>query len=564
MKYQWIALLTGAALLAFSCLSCDKQGFLDQTVTSDLTEELVFSDSSYTIQFLNDIYRDIGFSEHPNRFGNGGLDAASDESRPQSSINVTTSVLFSSGTITASSIANDAWVKPYANIRKVNLLLKNLPDVPMAITRKELVEAEARFLRAWYYAILLKHYGGVPIVGDTVYTFADHIPAVRNTFEQCVDYIVSECDAIRNVLPYKQIRGEYGRAGGASCDALKARVLLYAASPLYNRANNNPLLGYTSEDPERWKLAADAAQRIIASSQYNLYEENNDPPGYSFYYLFTRRENPEYIIARMQGGNKELEEIWQPPSRGAAKGGFPYQETVDAFGMQNGKPITDPTSGYDPQNPYAGRDPRLAYTFIRDQTAIANSLGAIVPVNIYLLPNGTPSSQDAIYSGTPTGYYTNKMLNPEHAANFIHGGQRCFPLVRFAEILLNYAEALNEYSGPSDAVYQAVEAIRRRAGLSPYQLPEGLSQDDMREWIRNERRVELAFEGHRFWDVRRWLLGDTQNRQMHGMEVTRGSGQVSYEVVPVDKHNFRPEMYYWPIPMSEVGKSPDLEQNPGY
>lgn len=563
MKYSLLLpLVAGAGLLL--CLSCGKQGFLDQTVTSDLDEDLVFSDSSYTIEFLNEIYREIGFSEHPNRFENGGLDAASDESRPQRSVNATTSVLFSSGTITAASVTNDAWVKPYANIRRVNVLLKNLPRVPMADFRKRTAAAEARFLRAWYYAILLKHYGGIPIVGDTVYAFTDHIPASRSTYAECVSYIISECDAIRDELPYKQLRGEYGRAGGASCDALKARVLLYAASPLYNRTNGNPLLGYTNEDPERWKLAADAAQRVIASGQYALYEDNNNPPGYSFYYLFTRRENPEYIVARMQGGNKELEEIWQPPSRGAAKGGFPYQETVDAFGMQNGRPITDPQSGYNPRNPYAGRDPRLAYTFIKDQTVIANVQGAMAPVNIYLNANRTPSSQDAIYAGTPTGYYTNKMLNPEHAANFIHGGERCFPLVRYAEILLNYAEALNEYSGPTDAVYQAVEAIRRRAGLSPYQLSAGVTKDEMRELIRNERRVELAYEGHRFWDVRRWQLGETQNQQMHGMEVIRANGQVTYTVVRVDKHNFRPEMYYWPIPMGEVGKSPELEQNPGY
>jgi len=563
MKHVFIPLFFSGILLMV-CMSCGKQGFLDQTVTSDLTEDLVFSDSLYTVQFLNDIYRDIGFSEHANRFGNGGLDAACDESRPQQSVNVTTTVLFSSGTITASSIATDAWTKPYANIRKVNQLLKHLPQAPIVAHQKELMAAEARFLRAWYYFILLKHYGGVPLVGDTVYAFTDHIPAKRNTYAECVDYIVGECDAVRNVLPYKQIRGEYGRAGGAACDALKARTLLYAASPLYNRANSNPLLGYTSADSERWKKAADAAQRIITSGQYALYEENNNPPGYSFYFLFTLRENPEYIVARMQGGNKELEEIWQPPSRGAAKGGFPYQETVDAFGMQNGKAIDEAGSGYDDNNPYAGRDPRLAYTFIKDQTVIANNQGAMAPVNIYLNANGTPSSQDAIYAGTPTGYYTNKMLNPEHAANFIHGGQRCFPLIRYAEILLNYAEALNEYSGATTEVYQAMEAVRKRAGLNPYQLPEGLSQEEMRERIRNERRVELAFEGHRFWDVRRWMLGDTQNQQMHGMEVRRGNGQVTYRVVAVDKHNFRPEMYYWPIPMSEVGKSPELEQNPGY
>ncbi|MEH6309164.1 RagB/SusD family nutrient uptake outer membrane protein [Olivibacter sp. CPCC 100613] len=560
-----IALLPAVlGVLFVCCLACGKQGFLDQTVTSDLTEDLVFSDSLYSVQFLNDIYRDIGFSEHANRFGNGGLDAACDESRPQQSVEVTSTVLFSSGTITASSIETDAWLKPYANIRKVNKLLKNLPNAPIASSQKELMMAEARFLRAWYYSILLKHYGGVPIIGDTIYAFTDHIPAKRNTYSECVEYIISECEAVRNVLPYKQIRGEYGRVGGAFCDALSARVLLYAASPLFNRTNVNPLLGYTDANQERWRKAADAAERLIGSGQYSLYEENNDPPGYSFYYLFTRRENPEYIIARMQGGNKELEEIWQPPSRGAAKGGFPYQETVDAFGMRNGKSIEEEASGYDVHDPYANRDPRLAYTFMKDQTVIANNQGAMVPINIYLTANGTPSSQDAIYAGTPTGYYTNKMLNPEHAANFIHGGQRCFPLIRYAEILLSYAEASNEYAGPTEAVYQAVEAIRKRAGLNPYQLPRGLSKDEMRERIRNERRVELAFEGHRFWDVRRWMLGDTQDKQMHGMEVTRSANGVRYKVVAVDKHNFRPEMYYWPIPMTEVGKSPELEQNPGY
>lgn len=562
MKPRFLPVFAGSLLLL--CLSCSKQGFLDQTVTSDLTEEMVFSDSLYTVEFLNDIYRDIGFSEHPNRFENGGLDAASDESRPQRSINVSTSVLFSSGTITASSISTDGWLKPYANIRKVNQLLKNIPKAPIAAPQKALMVAEARFLRAWYYFILLKHYGGVPIIGDTVYTFTDHIPAKRESFANCVDYIVNECDTIRDILPYKQLRGEYGRIGGASCDALKTRTLLYAASPLYNRNNSNALLGYIDQDPERWKMAASAAERIISSGQYALYEENNNPPGYSFYFLFTLRENPEYIIARMQGGNKELEEIWQPPSRGAAKGGFPYQETVDAFGMLNGKAIDEEGSGYDPVHPYEGRDPRLAYSFIKDQTVIANNQGAQLPVNIYLNADRTPSSQDAIYAGTPTGYYTNKMLNPEHAANFIHGGQRCFPLIRYAEILLSYAEAMNEYGGPTEVVYQALEAVRKRAGLDPFALPRGLSQEQMRTYIRNERRVELAFEGHRFWDVRRWLLGDTQNKQMHGMEVIRVGGQATYKIVPVDKHNFREEMYYWPIPISEVGKSPELEQNPGY
>ncbi len=108
------------------------------------------------------------------------------------------------------------------------------------------------------------------------------------------------------------------------------------------------------------------------------------------------------------------------------------------------------------------------------------------------------------YAGTPTGYYTNKMLDENIAANFIHGSNRCFPLMRYAEVLLNYAEASNEYAGPTQEVYNAVELVRKRAGLQPYQLAAGLTKDQMREAIRAERRVELAFEGHRFWDVRRW------------------------------------------------------------
>ena len=136
--------------------------------------------------------------------------------------------------------------------------------------------------------------------------------------------------------------------------------------------------------------------------------------------------------------------------------------------------------------------------------------------------------------------------------------------MRYAEILLNYAEAENEFAGPGDKVYQAVEAIRQRAGLRPYELPIGLSKEDMRQVIRSERRLELAFEGHRFFDVRRWMIADsTENQQMHGMEVQRGN-TVVYKTFVVRKHNFRKAMYLWPIPLSEIAKLPEMLQNPLY
>ena len=180
--------------------------------------------------------------------------------------------------------------------------------------------------------------------------------------------------------------------------------------------------------------------------------------------------------------------------------------------------------------------------------------------------NGVTAGSDAVYTGTPTGYYTNKMLDTAaDSQDLYHRTNRCLPLIRYAEILLNYAEAANEYEGPTAQVYSAVNSIRQRAGLNPYQLPSGYTQSQMRTEIQNERRIELAFEGHRFWDVRRWMKADsTENQEMTGMEVDRNGSAVTYKKFNVRKHNFRQAMYIWPLPQSEVAKSTQLVQNPGY
>ena len=548
--------------------ACGKKNFLDQTETTNLNEQTVFTDSARTVAFLTNIYIDIGFAENATRFDNGGLDAACDEAEPQKSATVTTSIQFATGTVNPSIISADAWNLPYTNIRRVNQLLKHLPGAPIPSYIRNVMSAEARFLRAWYYADLLKHYGGIPLIGDSVYNVEDKIPAVRNSYKECVDYIVSECDAAAAALPLVRIREDYGRASAGAALALKARVLLYAASPLFNGGGIDPqnnLTGYTDQVPERWKLAADAAGAVMKTAAYSLNEDNATAPGYGFYKLFTLRVNKEYILAKMQGGNRELETAWQPPSRGGAHGGFPYQELVDAFGMANGLPITDPASGYNAADPYKNRDPRLAYSVIRDQTPLIQNNGLKEPVNIYLGADGKGVSQDAVHAGTPTGYYTNKMLDENISANFIHGSQRCFPLMRYAEVLLNYAEAENEYAGPLPEVYAAVEQVRKRAGLLPFELPGSLTKEQMRAAIRAERRVELAFEGHRFWDVRRWkIAGETENKQMTGMEVKRNGANVTYTTFPVRKHNFRDAMYLWAIPQGETAKSPELKQNPSW
>ncbi|SDF38144.1 Starch-binding associating with outer membrane [Mucilaginibacter pineti] len=579
---QFVAFsVVGVALFYMS--SCKKDGFLGQTQTSNLTPNNVFTDSARTVAFLTNIYNNVGFSFNPGRFlygpdlaqvTNGGLDAASDEAEvflPQGS----TALAFASGTINAAVVTDDAYKTSYTNIRSVNQLLANITKSPINAFVKTQMKAEARFLRAWYYAILVKHYGGVHLVGDSIYTYTDHIPAARNTYEQCVNYILSECDAAGNDLPVTQSGINYGRASKGACLALKSRVLLYAASPQFNdpsltAANTlEGLTGYPKYDPDRWKLAKAAAEAVIGTGSYSLVVDNATRPGFGFQFLFTKPFNTEYIFAAMrQRGNADFESLWDPPSRSGRNGAFPLQGLVDAFPMSNGLPITDPASGYNPQDPYKDRDPRLDNSIIHDQTPLLVRLGAsFEPIDIFIGSyQGRNTGPDAVRVGTRTGYYTNKMLDPNAVSqDFLHGTDRAWPLMRYAEILLNFAEATNEVDGPTGDVYTAIGNIRQRAGLVPFALPAGLDKNGMRLAIQNERRIELAFEEHRFWDVRRWKIADqTDNIQTMGMEVDRDNNTVTYKTFPVRKRNFRAAMYLWPLPESEVAKSPEVKQNPGY
>lgn len=602
----------GITLIFFSFLvlgvvSCKKDGFLAETVTTNLTKTSIFTDSANAEGFLANIYKNVGFATSSSRFvyqpGTaaatvcGGLEAATDEAESSHTFS-TAALAFATGSINSINVKpgaayDDAYNTCYTQIRAVNQLFANAATIPLQADNKAQMVAEARFLRAWYYFILLEHYGGVPIVGDKVYSYTESIPAKRSTFEETVNYIASECDLAGQTLPVSQSQLNYGRASKGACLALKARLLLYAASPLYNKPPTEPvktpqdlassadvkaLVGYPNYDKTRWTAAANAALAVKNSGAFNLFTDTRSIAGYgnvgAFQNLFTQRYNQEYIFQLMQpGGNTILENLFQPPSRTGANGAFPYQGLVDAFPMATGVPITNPASHYDPTNPYAGRDPRLAASIIYDQALLGNrtqngQINGYSPINIYLnnvrgvLVGGT----DAVYQGTPTGYYNNKMLDPGAISEgFFATTNRCIPLIRFAEILLDYAEAANEADGPTALVYQAIEAVRQRAGLVPYQLPTGLTTDEMRTYIHDERRIELAYEGHRFFDVRRWLIADqTENVAAQGMEVDRNEGVPTYKIFTVRKHAFSTRMYLWPFPQAEVGKGAGLVQNPGY
>lgn len=571
-------------LVVVGVAACNKEKtFLDKTVTTNLDEQVVFSDSAYTMDFLTGIYTDMAFSFKPDRFGAAGLNGCSDESIGGGSSRNNQYVLWTSGTVNAANVAGDAWSVCYTNIRRVNVLLKHLPSAPFSVAQQQAAKAEARFLRAWYYFILLKTYGGVPLIGDTIFKATDQIDPERNSYEDCINYIVTECTAAAAELPAAQSQLYYGRITRGACLALKSRVLLYAASPLFNGGGpsgelltNDAVLknivGYTLYDRERWRMAAEAARDIINSGLYSLVVSNTPTLGEGFSSVFLQRVNTEYILPFMQANNSDLEFLWAPSTRGGMtpNTAYPIQEFVDAFTMKNGLPISDPASGYNPVQPYLNRDPRFEYSVTYNESPMVTQLsnGVLSPVYTYFgyEPDGLGTG-----NGTRTGYYVQKMTDRYVIHNDIFTiTQRSLPLIRYAEILLNYAEAENEYSGPSQEVYDQLIAIRQRAGIEAgadglYGLQSAMGQEQMRKAIQQERRIELAYEEHRFWDVRRWKIAEqTDNGPVNGMKIVRVGGNYTYESFELEKRVFRKPMYLWPIPMVELAKSQALLQNPGW
>lgn len=577
-----------AGFITATCfiIAC-KKDFLDQKTLSAIDEKTVYQDSTRSLGVINTLYANLGISFNPRRFNNTGLDAACDESEPVSDPTIFT-YRISSGGINANNADRTLWTTTYQMIRTANIFLKNRDSIPVSATTKDYWVGQVRFLRAWYTFTLLKHYGGIPLIGDKVFGDDEKIDVARSSYEGCINYLTNELDAAAAALPLSYRAGDVNqlRVTKGSALAVKARMLLYAASPLFNSGPmaNDPehLLTFQQADPERWKQAAEAAKAVINLGVYNLYTASATP----LYTLFLQNTpQQEHVLVYWQpwttGNNFYVEASANPTSRGGMNGWvgtkyFPTQELVDEFDMINGLRITDPASGYPGigDNMYKNRDPRLTYTVhyngsIRNMGSFGDQL-----VNTYtgVIPTGnaaiTSASLDGIYTstGTTTGYFRYKMCNGG-------GGElyRPWVLMRYAEVLLNAAEATNEYDGPTAEVYDWLKMIRNRAGILAgenglYGLKAGMNKEEMRAAIWHERHVELAFEEHRFWDVRRWKIApQTENSETHGMEITRvANGSFSYRVITIRKHVFTDAMYFWPVPQSELTKSPALKQTPGY
>lgn len=537
-------------LIVCSIMSCRRS--LEEKPLERRTLDFVFdsndSNGTNALRFLANVYNFLpsGF----NYIDGDMLASLEDDAIPSSQSNAAWRTV--TGGYSPFFNPDDNWAKMYQAIRNASICYNNIGRVPFkSAANRDYFKAEARLLRAFFYFQLLQRYGGVPLMGDSVRNVDDDIALPRNSFAECVDYIVSECTAAAPLLrPDPVSENNIGHFSQGAALALKAKVLLYAASPL-NNTNNDPVL---------WRNAADAARAVIELNAFQLEPD--------FTNVFLAVPNREMILFKHDAPRNAVETANGPVGYPAAGGNArtsPTQELVEAFGMKNGLPITDPASGYDAGNPYIERDPRFYATILYNG---AQWLGR--PLETFEGGRDRPGTS---ITQTQTGYYIRKFMGRFENELRYSGHPQDFIYIRYAEILLNYAEALNEYEGPVQAVYDQLIAIRARAGIEAgadnmYGLPVGMSKDAMREVIRRERRVELAFEEQRYHDIRRWKIAEQVYTQpLHGIKISvyEATGELTYQKVPVVTPVFEaPRMYRYPIQYNILVTNDRLEQTQGW
>lgn len=579
--------------LAFSVAAltgCKK--ILEPRIDNTFSEEVNWTLPNKAEGVLIDIYADI-----PTRFdfysGNNFLDAATDNA-------VTNN--FNSGIyrIGAGAMASNDnplgdWTNLYNQIAKANLFLEKgltantVYDIVSAANDsiiKRKLKGEAYFLRAWNSFQLLQLYGGKTNSGDalgfpiatTVLSDAEakNLSITRNTYEECATQIMNDCDSAIKYLPLLYTGTDavfgirnLGRADLRAAAALKARTALYAASPAYQpdavtkitTAGQFTLVNATVYN-DKWIRATEVARQAITLIGNFSSLKIAD---------FSAATTPADFIWRRFHNNNFMEYAQYPPHEFGNAVTGPSQNFVDAFPMSNGYPISDARSGYNPQNPYAGRDPRLNLN-------VYFNGGQIDGRQVQLFDSGL-DSRTRYFNASRTGYYLKKwlsvkndLLNPLNPLFDFH----YYVMLRKTELYLNFAEAANEAYGPnvippgaSFSASTVIKNIRKAAGLtavtSDAYVTEvaALGKDAFRNLILNERRLELAFENHRYFDLRRCLL--PLNETVKGIGVAKSGNAYIYTVQDVEPRNLSLiRNYYLPLPYSELSKSPSLVNNLGW
>ncbi|OJV33268.1 MAG: hypothetical protein BGO33_02055 [Bacteroidia bacterium 43-41] len=440
------------------------------------------------------------------------------------------------------------WGYAYARIRDINEFFQQIESSDFEDKIKNRLKGEMKFIRAYLYSELLWRYGDVPLITQVFALDDDYTTVKKESYDKVVDFIVNELDEAAVLLSQSEIKK--GRATPDATVALKSRVLLYAASPL-----NNP-----SNDLTKWEKAAEAAEALI--DKYTLYHDYKN--------LFLE-DNNEIIFGRYftKSINHNINGLSGANSLYGGGHNHPAENIVMDYEMINGELpysldasnniIANPGSGYDPKNPYLNRDPRFYASILYDGCIFQDH-------EIETFDGGIDSPLSSVlpWNATMTGYYLYKFIDPSKSVNLRTDDLSTNPWIffRYGEILLNYAEAKFEL-GDEDAARKSINLIRARVNMPPVNS----SGIDLRNKIRHERRIELAFEGHRFFDVRRWkILEEVSTKQILGMQIRKAqNGDKSYDIKVVAPVAYYEQHLKLPIPRTEIDKSGGaLIQNTGY
>lgn len=554
--------------------SCEKD-FLEKPPGIDVTEDTIFSSMNQTLTAVSAMYRMGVYSGYPSwdpsYDHNAFISAASDES--DSYLAWSWVQPWNIGTISATNTADFDWGYRWNAIRRANIIIERIDDVPDATEEfKKNVRGEAIFIRALNYWYMFHRYGGVPIIDFRPKT-PDQAFLPRRSVESLVDFIVMDCEKARNLLPDEWPENWRGRATKGAALSLKARTLLYAASPLFNTSKPHLSLGdadsliiYGNEDINRWDMAAKASKDVLDWAAANGVELITDKGvEYNYRYIWENPGNKEIIFADQKRGpsNRLLMPWYSVLPKGVYDGNGDATVTFNfqsKYEKRDGTPQDWNMDGGDDLNEkYAELDYRF-HQSIAYNTSYFN-------VDYPVIETFVGGDQ---YEGCKGGAWMLKW-NPEDLIGFNNVIIE-WPVFRLGEFYLNYAEALNEFSGPSPEVYDAVNVIRARSGMP--NLPENLTQAEMRERIRHERAIELAFEDHRIWDVLRWKIAKDYDNgmaimdgSMWGLRITKIDGtdpqEYRYETYVFEERSFPERMYLTPFPQNEVNKG-YLIQNPGY
>jgi len=532
------------SLLVLALSGCKK---LDLAPSDRYTELTFWQVDDNVNNALNNIYNSI-YTSNPYFYN----EALSDNAYTRLGISAGNVDAISSGSFTVdlNRFSSD-WAYYYAGIKSCNIFLGNVDkNTTLSAAIRDRMKAETRFIRAWHYFNLMKWWGDVPLLKEDI--TADQAKTMpRTPRADVLTFITDELDAAAAALPTRDqyTAADNGRVTKGAALALKARVLLYEGDRMTDVVTICEQLMNNQAENGTYSLYGSYEDLFKSSSKYN------SEVIFDLEYVLNTRMWGDYID-------------FAPLSVGARSNNLaPTQELVDSYIMTNGKAITDAGSGYDENNPYVNRDPRLSATVVYDQFVWKNSDGSTQ--KIYIKPGSSPAGQEqneykASGQGTATGYYWRKYWDPVSVPTLQFGSNLI--LIRYAEVLLMYAEAKNSLGQMSSDVWdKTIKALRQRAGFTDAgALDFPGAGADLTSIIRNERRSEFALEGLRIDDIRRWKMAETvMNGWAHGArygDPAVDNGYLRAQLRTFDKNKH----YLWPIPSSELVKDSKLTQNPNY